>query len=382
MKRLWVMVLLLMGAICYCAIGMAQQTTSHDPLIKVAILDNFSIERYAKTYTKHYFEGVSAAKLSAKSRHYQLQIKSFTYEDTPLAILNAITEVKAWHPDVIIGPHYSNQFLLLNNQFHHVLVLSPYASDIAINTMSKNFYNLAVTDAEMAHATKRFMETYFPKKNIYNITQIDCKDCIDTTKNLMALYQSSPQKITLQNSNYIGSDLRTLDIVTLMQHYHPGDVIILQPLNEIDAATLMQRITAYLPKQSFIFVHNLDNWGMVPEASTSHPVPKNTTLYRVSALVADQKTTLYRNFSQDYFHAFHRPPHDTVSYMTYRSLSSVIAAMQHCNTMSTTLKQKILLCYLRARKQDPNWFRARYFGIYRQQGGHEHRIARIPVAAP
>ena len=49
--------------------------------------------------------------------------KTFDYDRThPLAILQSVKEVKAWDPDVILGPRNSNMFLLTRGVFKNVLV--------------------------------------------------------------------------------------------------------------------------------------------------------------------------------------------------------------------------------------------------------------------
>jgi len=65
--------------------------------------------------------------------------------------------------------------------FKDVLVISPYATDEAITKMPDNFYSLSLPDSYMAKATIAFLTKYYPGRDIFNLTQADCKDCYDVT---------------------------------------------------------------------------------------------------------------------------------------------------------------------------------------------------------
>ena len=98
--------------------------------IKVAILDNFHSEILpSEQYGNYYLQGISIAADSAlKDNHIHVVYKNFTYGTNPLGILQSLSAIKEWHPDLIIGPRSSNQFLLLKNQLNNILVISPYAT--------------------------------------------------------------------------------------------------------------------------------------------------------------------------------------------------------------------------------------------------------------
>lgn len=68
---------------------------------------------------------------------HTLEYKVFSYSrKNPFAILSSVKAVKNWSPDVILEPRNSNMFLLIQDAFKNILVLSPFATSDLNESMS------------------------------------------------------------------------------------------------------------------------------------------------------------------------------------------------------------------------------------------------------
>ena len=93
--------------------------------VKVAILDNLQREKLSsEKYQKDYLEGIEAAAKETLGLGLKIEWKTFFYGKEPLAILEKVKDLKKWDHDIVIGPHSSNHFLMLRNEFKDTLVLS------------------------------------------------------------------------------------------------------------------------------------------------------------------------------------------------------------------------------------------------------------------
>lgn len=349
--------------------------------LKIALLDNFTLEKYAQVYKNSYYAGIETAIFAAKKNNIAIQFKNFTYGNNPLGVIDAIPGVKAWHPDMVIGPHYSNQFLLLKNYFNNVLVLSPYATDEDILRMPSNFYSLALPDSALAMANFIFIKKYFPNRNIYNITQLDCKDCVDTTKNLDQIYAKKNKFISVKNAAYISDQVNIIDIAKLMRSYRKNNVIVLQPLNDLDANILTARIAKFLKDKNLVFLYNVDNWGSTKNFQTIvDDADIQSRIFRVTPWIINPESHAYQTFLKYYRERFHANPNNAVSYMSYRCVMSVIDALQKFprSTASNT-QTSVLTSYRAALKQDKNWYRVTDYTIYEHIHKHDIMLGVISI---
>jgi len=367
-------VIMIMVTLCP-AMAYAEKMTT----LRIALLDNFTLEKYAQAYKNSYYAGIQTAILAAKKNHISIQFKSFTYGDDPLGVIDAIPVVKAWHPDVIIGPHYSNQFLLLKQYFNNVLVLSPYATDEAISHMPSNFYSLALPDSNTARANFIFIKKYFSGSNIYNISQLDCKDCIDTTKSLDLIYAKENTLVSVKNAVYLGDKINSLNIAELMQGYQKNSVIVLQPLNDLDANILIARVAKFLKDKELVFLYNVDDWGSNGNFQT---IVDNANIqaqiFRITPWIINKQSHDYQEFVGNYQEKFHASPNNAVSFMAYNCIMSVVGALQKYPSKDTMLnvQASVLASYLSALKQNKNWYRGANYAIYEYTHKHDvlHKV--------
>jgi ABC-type branched-subunit amino acid transport system substrate-binding protein len=331
-------------------------------VIKVAVLDNIGDSSLPSDYRSSYLQGVATAVMAAEQQGYAIQYKTFFYSDKPLAIFNEIPQVTAWKPDVIIGPHFSNQFLLLKNRFSNILVISPYASDPELATMSSNFYSLSISDAELNNAIVEYMSKSFPNKNVFNVVAADCKDCIDSSNFLSNLYVQENPAAKVTNGLYVG-DVAAVDIGKLMGNYQKDDIIVLQSDSFLSSQQLIFRISSYLARDNLIFINCLDNWGSINSAIMPN---KNYTEYWITPYLFDKTSKNYQDFLQYYMEAYKSPPQNAISYTAFLTLISVTTALSNAHyDPSQSMRANILKSYQAAREKNPNWFRPTATAVYR-----------------
>lgn len=339
--------------------------------IRVAILDNPNMPAELKMwrqYEKSYLRGINTAKYVSKKKNVNIIYKTFFYGTDALDVLKEIPKVKAWHPDIILGPHYSNQFLLLKNYFKHTLVLSSYASDAAIDHLPDNFYSVFPPDKVTIKAMLDFIHHNFPKKNILLINRVDCKDCNDMSALIHKMYKNFNVNVKIKQNNFIGNSDNLEDTKNLLKGYKKGDVIIILATNLYNYADLIAKITTTLHNRNPIFISIEDNWG---NWNNGLPISKNTNLkftaYLVNPLFFNHRSLNFRIFYVNYFDLYANYPKDVVSYVTFMTLMSAIdASNQYPVTLKShlSMKQKILKSYLAALKHNQNWYRPTVYGVF------------------
>jgi ABC-type branched-subunit amino acid transport system substrate-binding protein len=330
-------------------------------------------------YQNAYFAGIEAAAYSAKPYGIKIHYKPFFYGSGPLDILDEIPKVKAWQPDVVIGPSFSDQFLLLKNYLNDVLVLSSYASDVALSKLPKNFYSLYLPDNYIAMASGEFIKEKYPDKNIYIISQADCKQCVDFGKLFTTAYKKLSPTATVEQTEFLQDDMSALDIKKLISG-HENDVILAFPSTYFAYNTLINRITAQFPENNFIFFTDQDNWGSNTDVNTSGEKDIKYQSYRIAPLLFNSNSNEFKQFKHAYYQIYHSEPTDAVSYMTYVTVMSVVTAIKQFPTSANlSIHNKVLASYGAALAYDPNWFRSKTFGIYLTTAKGEVLVKTIPI---
>ncbi len=353
-----------------------QKNTVESPTMKtlrVAILDNPNLPEKASMwfdYEQAYLAGIEMAKVAAKKQDILLEYKPFFYGNKPLDVLKQIPNVKAWRPDFILGPHYSNQFLLLKKYFPDVVVLSAYASDPELADLPSNFYSIFPPDDTLIKSLSEFMNVQFANKNIFMILQADCKNCNDMAELLKANYKRLNNKVKITETSFIGNKIEDVNIARVTKGYQEGDIIFLEPENYYSYMNLMPRIVAFLKKSNVAFFTALDAWGG-SDATQKFlgPVPfENYEGYRITSLLLDDTTDMHlKEFKKLFFEHYKKMPKNPVSYMTFLAMMSVTTALEKFpeKNQNLTMQVQVLKSFEKARYQHPNWFRPKQYGIYR-----------------
>jgi len=349
---------------------MVMSAQATDLTVRVAVLDSPNMPPKLWTwmqYEKAYVRGLATAAFIAKQDHIKLVYKDFFYGNDPLDILSSIPKVKAWHPDIILGPHYSNQFLLLRNYFKHVLILSSYASDEAVYSMPKNFYSLCPPDDIVAQAVATFINKTFPKKNVLIINSSDCKDCNNTSRLFVNIYKKMNPNVSIHQNDFVGDIDGLQDSSVLLKGYQKGDVIFSVVTNLYTYINLMNQLIPIM-QDTPIFVDSEDNWGNPNNGLPISPkIGNNFQAYLVNPFYFDMHSKNFRAFTENYLNLYGTYPSEVVSYVTFMTLTSATEALNNCPIKydaHLSMKQKMLTCYLDKLKKDPHWFRPRIYATY------------------
>jgi hypothetical protein len=346
-------------------------------LIKVAILDNLDDNSTAYNYASSFIDGINMSVITANNKGYKIEYREFIYDNAPLAIMGQIPKVKAWNPDVIIGPHFSNQFLLLKSIFPNVLVLSSYASDTEIADMPANFYSLGWSDNNIIAVSIKFINQNFSNRNLFTVVEADCKDCIDYSNIFSNEYQKSSDQIKTSQSTYLEEDIDNLDLHKLMAPYHQGDLIMLEPSTYANFQQLMFTISNYLNDDP-IFINNLDSYSSIGQEISEKKVI-NYTEYWIIPYLFDDNSSNYREYKHLANH-FNMKSDNGIAYTAYLTMMSVIDSLQKYPAgLNMPIKDKILLSYEKARKADSNWYKSPYFAVYKIDKTGYKLITKIPV---
>lgn len=341
-------------------------------ILKIAVLDSPNMPQKFWLWSRYehaYLAGIETASLAAKEQGIKIKYKTFFYGTNPLDILEQIPKVKAWHPDIVLGPHYSNQFLLLRKYFPDTLVLSSYASDPDIKNLPDNFYSIFPSDTESGKAMIRFIQKTFPKKNIYMIVQADCKECSDLSKIFLSNYSKVNSNVVIEKVEFIGENFDAIDIEKLTEKYKKDDIILMFQANYFLYENLISRITKQLKQFSPIFITGVDNWGIQGvETSTEEEPTINYEAYRVTPLLFSINNTEKKllQFNRLFLKRYQRSSVDSVSYMTYLTVMSALTAMEKfpVNQSKLSEKEKILMSFRKALAYDQNWFRSEKYAVY------------------
>lgn len=329
--------------------------------IKIALLDNVNDPYLPSDYASLYMQGVKTAADVYQKQGYTIEYKEFFYKNNPLAVFHEVPLVNAWKPDLIIGPHLSNQFLLLKNSFNQIVVISPYASDPAIEKLPGNFYSLALLDKDLGNTIVRFISGEFPNTNLVNVIAADCKDCVDDTNLIVSQYTRYYPSAKVTNNMYTG-DPSMVNVQSLVRNYQTGDVIFIQPNTYLESQQLMYRIANYLGNNP-IFISNLDNPGDPLKIAKS----ENYTEYWFTPYLFDNNSPDFQNFSQSYRALYGHAPDNSISYTIYLSIASAVEALKLNSSAnsSMSMRENILNSYTQALKSYPHWYKTSTYAVYK-----------------
>lgn len=335
-------------------------------IIKVAILENLKFEKLSTDkYAYDYMDGLLTASDVAKEDGYMVEIKTFFYDKEPLAILKNVPEVKAWNPDIVIGPRSSSLFLMLKDQFYDVLVLSPFATATEVSAMPDNFYSMTLPNEYFTQAVVNIIRERFPKAVVSPIGEVDCKNCTD----FIAAFASAAAGVNLTvrpSTTYLNKNAESTAPEELLTHYRKGDVILL-PNTSYTSGTLVGRISDLLKDNSITFVGG-DGWG---DWSSSYVGKVKSSFaysaYRATPWSLDATDARAKSFKEQFKKYRKVDPTGAVSLLSYSTLSAPIKAFAiHKSTSeSKPLREKILEAFKEARRNDPNYGRPTKYAVYK-----------------
>lgn len=335
-------------------------------IIKVAILENLKFEKLSTDkYANDYMDGLLTASDVAKEDGYAVEIKTFFYDKEPLAILKKVPELKAWNPDIVIGPRSSSLFLMLKDQFNDVLVLSPFATATEVSAMPDNFYSMTLPNEYFTQAVVNIVRERFPKAAVAPVGEVDCKNCTD----FIAAFARAAAglKLTVRPSTtFLNKNAESTPPEELLTHYQKGDVILL-PNTSYTSGTLVGRISDHLKDNSITFIGG-DGWG---DWSSSYVGKVKSAFaysaYRATPWSLDATDARAVSFKEQFKKYRKMEPTGAVSLLSYSTLSAPITAFASHRPASkaTTLREQIREAFKAARRNDPNYGRPTKYAVYK-----------------
>lgn len=334
--------------------------------IKLAILDNLQSQKLSsQKYEQDYLEGLNLALERAEKKGIKFEHKNFFYNGkVDLSILEQIEKVKAWKPDIVIGPRSSNKFLVLEKHFKGVLVLSPLATASEVSKMPDNFYSISLPNEYGAIAMANLINRDFEGKTLFKIIEADYSYSVDFAKQLENnLGRSIP------GTQYLRNDVEKIGIEKLLNGYKKGSLIVL-PNSSYASGVLMGRISDFLKKRDIVFLGG-DSWGSWKASYTGKVKSKfNYIGYRMSPWTLEGKSKDILVFKKDFQKKFKKEPTGTISYIAYQTLNSITDVLK--NKKGGYDREGILKSYQKTLNKNPNWYRPVEYAVFKlNQNGEE-----------
>lgn len=334
--------------------------------IKVAVLENLKFEKLSTDkYANDYMDGLLTAVDTAKTAGYVVEVQTFFYDKDPLAILKKVPDVKAWNPDIVIGPRSSSLFLMLKDQFDDVLVLSPFATASEVASMPDNFYSMTLPNEYFTQAIVNIVRERFPKSAVAPIGEVDCKNCTDFISAFAAAATAS--NLTVRPSTtFLNKNAETTPPQELLTHYQKGDVILL-PNTSYTSGTLVGRISDHLKDNSIAFIGG-DGWG---DWSSSYVGKVKSAFaysaYRATPWSLDATDARAKTFREHFKKYRKTVPTGAVSLLSYSTLTAALNALieNKTSTKNDSIRSQLLQAFKAARKKDKNYARPIKYAVYK-----------------
>jgi hypothetical protein len=372
-------VFLLIGTI----VAFGEQTAlaqNADAPIKVALLDNLKNEKLAtERYFQGYMDGLKVAKDEAAGKGVVFEFREFFFNKEPsLAIFAALEEMKAWNPDVVIGPRSSDLLLLLRDKLPDTLVLSPLATAEAVSLLPQTFYSFTPPNRVAVKAMVALVKRDFPNKTVFPIIEVDCKSCKDLGASFIRESKDQGVPIRREPSFFVKSTAETVGVKDLLAGYQAGDIV-LMPNGSFSSGVLMARISDYLKRSDLVFLGG-DSWGDWGVSYTGKfKSSYDYTAMRVTPWSLDRQDGVVRSFLELYRKSFKNPVESNITLISYvvgASLAKVLSASSRAK--GPWSKAEILSEFRNALKNEPDLGRPTEYAVYRLTQAGESFVGLTP----
>lgn len=343
----------------------AHVATQQDTL-KVALVDNLKEHESvdSQSYTQAYMQGLSLAGAYLNKNGYKVIFKKFFYGKGALGITKIISSLKNWHPDIILGPRHSNQFIMLSKFIEKTLVLSTLANSSQVYSLPSNFYTLNLPAHDYAKAVNAFVKQDYLKNHVVVVIQAGCASCVDVATSLSKL--GFKDGFFYYDKNLIINKLHKL------KRGNKKVVIILLADSNNAFDFIIQTLPIFGNKLVFIGV---DSWGpaIEKEVADIQPLSKLFVSFRfMPDFSSDSK--LYGRFVKEYRQKYNKAPTYDITYLNYKAVLSIFSLIK---TRGIKISPKyIYYQFLRRVEEGRYYFRpTAYFAYY---NGKKTRI-KIPI---
>jgi len=347
--------------------------------VKVAILENLQTQKLSsEQYEKDYFTGIEVAKEDAHQKGINYIVKYFKYGTETTEFFDEVKKLKDWNPDLIIGPRTSGKFLLLKDEIKDTVVFSPLATASAVSQMPSNFYSLTFPNEYTGEAIGSTAKKLFPGKNIFELIEVDCKNCVDAAKTFETKYGSMDPTIKFKKASYLNDQAEKIELGPLLREYKPGDIFLMANTS-YTSGVMIARISDYLEKDGVTFLGN-DEWGSWKAGYVGKLGSKfKYRAIRVEPWSLDVKNNFLARCQSAYSKKNDgKPLPDLISFISCHTLNMATDLLVGKNqgagpkeTLMAALKSKL--------KRDPNWFRPRSYAVHELTQNGEKFITTINV---
>lgn len=335
-------------------------------VIKVAILDQIRSQKISSIYYElDYKKGIELASKVIKKDGFKIIYKYYQYGKLPLGIIKLVPELKKWKPNIIIGPRSSSHFLMLRDEFHNLLVVSPIATDEQVKKLPKNFYSFTRTDVIMSRVLFDFIKNHLTNvSNIIIITASDCKSCTDIGKKFKILAQSN--HITTEEFHFLSGSVERMNITKIIKNYKPGTLIFTPNLSYV-SSVLVSRLVNNIAKKNMIFMAS-DEWGAYDVGYVGKFKSQlKFSAYHVQNWSLDSPSKKIRYFLDEYKNYFGKEPNDNITFSTYHALQSVVSTLKLKDYVKANSKSLyIAKTFRKYVNEHPVAFLQDYYVIYKR----------------
>jgi len=335
--------------------------------IKLAVFDNPQPDpSHAETSQEllnAYLSGINTAIAVAATKGVHIEEKEFFHINSLPNIIQQASNVKAWKPNVIMGLSSSNEFLMSKAFFGNQLILSISATDAEISSLSSDFYSLGIPDNDAVNTIINFINDHYQSANLFVTVAAESKESVDFADLLSKKYKNLHPSKRVVESRFLTDDLDHLNLPKYMKEYKKGDVIVVMSMGYNSAIDLMNKIANYLRPIKPIFVTSTDNWG---NDSTPQKISGIYDAFRIDTLSGGKDTNEHKIFVENFKKIYHKIPTDQISFVTYQTVMSFVAALKkYPPPPKLTISKSILCSYQKALKQNSNWFRPPQYIVYK-----------------
>lgn len=336
---------------------------SDDTILRIAIiLKNNNVPPYtSERYINFYKRGITTAEFYGRQLGLSIESKYWVMSDIP-HFSKQVKEIKKWEPGLIIGPNYSNSFLLLRNYFKDILVLSAYANDQSISSLPSNFHTLNPLNIEYAQAFTNFVSKEFPHSGVTIIVDKSCKSCYSLSQYFASAYKNACPENYIKVIPLDKDDNGVTSNSRLFKESYENKIILMLTTTD-DAVTLIPKLSDRV-KKPLKFIGG-DSWGSSIDSKLGsvRTIASYQTFHIIPRSVKQNSPEL-NLFMQNYKSVYKQQAVDNVTYAVFSTIKSVFRSLDKCLSLNNeSMKERILRCYLKRLSLNPNAFRPKNFTI-------------------
>lgn len=342
--------------------GFSSFAKSNNVLKIAIILKNNNVVPYTSDrYVRFYKQGINTATYYGQSLGLSVESKYWVMADIS-RFSSQVKEINEWEPDLIIGPNYSNSFLLLRDYFKDILVLSAYANDQSIASLPSNFHTLNPLNETYAQAFTNYISKKHPHSGVVVIVDESCKSCYSLSKKFAESYKSACPKNTIKVLSLEKNDLENTIQPRVFEEAYENKIVLMLTTTD-DAITLIPMLSEYAGKPLTFF--GGDSWGSSIDSKlgqiktregyqTIHITPRSIKLNSAELNL----------FIKNHKDIYKQQALDNVTYAVFSTVNSVFVSLENCSFKDKeNMKSRVLRCYLSQLSINPSIFKSNLFAV-------------------